>query len=55
MPDGKYKFTAALLNTNWGSTEFKQQFCGGTLIDNNSVLTSAGCVFRSLLRSYGSP
>jgi secreted trypsin-like serine protease len=44
VPDGKYRFVAALLNTNFGSTAFQQQFCGGTLIDGNSVLTAAHCV-----------
>ena len=44
VPDGKYKFVAALLNTNYGSTAFEQQFCGATLIDGNSVLTAAHCV-----------
>ena len=44
VPDGKYKFVAGLLNTNYGSTAFEQQFCGATLIDGNSVLTAAHCV-----------
>jgi secreted trypsin-like serine protease len=44
VPDGKYKFVAALLNKNYGSTAFEQQFCGATLIDGNSVLTAAHCV-----------
>jgi secreted trypsin-like serine protease len=47
VPDGRYPFVAALLDTRLGSTARAQQFCGGTLIDQDSVLTAAHCVERA--------
>lgn len=47
VPDGKYPFVTALLDTRYGSTTYQQQFCGGTLIDRDSVLTAAHCVYGS--------
>lgn len=44
VPDGKYPFVAALLDERRTGNAFNQQFCGGTLIDSDSVLTAAHCV-----------
>lgn len=44
VPDGKYKFIAALRDITRGNSVYQQQFCGGTLIDRNSVLIAAHCL-----------
>ncbi len=44
VPDGEYKFVAALRDITRGNTAYEQQFCGGTLIDRDSVLTASHCI-----------
>lgn len=44
-PNGKYPFMAALVNPTRPGPFSDQQFCGGSLIDKNSVLTAGHCVF----------
>jgi secreted trypsin-like serine protease len=44
VPNGKYPFMAALLDKRRPGDAFDEQFCGGTLIDKDSVLTAAHCL-----------
>ena len=47
VPNGNYPFMVALLEKRIrGGGAFQQQFCGGTLIDKDSVLTAAHCLYR---------
>jgi secreted trypsin-like serine protease len=47
VPNGKYPFMVALLDKREPGGAFQEQFCDGTLIDKDSVLTAAHCVFSN--------
>src|SRR5215203_5917807 len=44
VPNGNYPFMAALLDKSRPGDAFDELFCGGTLIDKDSVLSAAHCL-----------
>jgi secreted trypsin-like serine protease len=46
VPNGKYPFMVALLDKGKPGGAFQEQFCTGTLIDKDSVLTAGHCFFH---------
>jgi secreted trypsin-like serine protease len=44
VPNGKYRFMTSIQADTSKRSPYKEHFCGGTLIDRNSVMTAAHCV-----------
>ena len=44
VPNGKYRFQAALLAQSFGTDDWQRQYCGASLITPFEVLTAAHCV-----------
>jgi secreted trypsin-like serine protease len=53
VPDGKYPFMVSLQADTSDARPHREHFCGGSLIDRNSVLTAAHCV--SFVSAFTTP